>query len=191
MNRDAYLTELSGRLEHLPVKERTNVMDYYREYTAELERDGKDICEVIGTPNELVGSIYADTAMRGMSNPDSGVKEKVGGFKLAILSLFALPIGIPLAILFSVIGIPLFIAMIAVVIAVMVSSVVMFCIAITSLVAAICVVAANPMTAMFFAGTGLFMFGFAMFVKTFVKSLWNGSFKVLKGLFSCFSKKWD
>lgn len=184
MNRDAFLTELSGRLERLPAKERMQIMDYYREYTAYIEREGKDIVETIGTPNDVACNAVANAAMSDMSNTTGKAKDRIGGFGLAIFSLFALPIGLPLAIAMTVVIIALFIALLSVVLSVSIAALAVIIAGVASLVVAIILATSNPMTGVFFGGAGLFMIGFGNLLKLIVKPLWNGAFSLLGGLFS-------
>ena len=98
MNSEKYLTELSGYLNPLSKEEKRSAMEYYREYVADIESNGDDIVEKLGTPRDLANSILSDNALKSLNNPEESVKKKTHGCLVGILVLFAIPIGLPVAI---------------------------------------------------------------------------------------------
>ena len=98
MNSEKYLTELSGYLNPLSKEEKRSAMEYYREYVADIESNGEDIVEKLGTPRDLANSILSDNALKSLNNPEEKEKKKTHGCLLGVLVLFAIPIGLPIAI---------------------------------------------------------------------------------------------
>ncbi len=148
MNSEKYLTELSGYLNPLSKEEKRNAMEYYREYVADIEANGEDIVEKLGTPKDLANSILSDNAVKNLSNPDTEVKHKMHGCLIAVLVLFALPIGLPLAI-----------AAFALVIAFGATGVGLFVGAIGAVIAGFTFLFVIPMTGITFLGMSLVLVG--------------------------------
>lgn len=159
MNSEKYLTELSGYLNPLSKEEKRNAMEYYREYVADIEANGEDIVEKLGTPKDLANSILSDNAVKNLSNPDTEVKHKMHGCLIAVLVLFALPIGLPLAIAALAIIFAIFITGFALVIAFGATGVGLFVGAIGAVIAGFTFLFVIPMTGITFLGMSLVLVG--------------------------------
>ncbi len=183
MNREKYLSELEHFLSRMPDEERQSAMDYYREYTAELEANGEDIVSKLGNPKELAGSIIGEQALFDIDNREGGVRGRIGGFWLAVLAIFALPIGLPLAIAVAAVAFALLITVFAVVFALSAVVAAVGAAGIVSVLAAFVLWITAPATGAFFTGAGLFMTGFGIIAGWLVSMLWGVSFKLIKKLF--------
>ncbi len=184
MNREKYLSELEHYLSRMPDEERQSAMDYYREYTAELEANGEDIVSKLGNPRELAGSIIGEQALMDIDNQEGGVRGRIGGFWLAVLAIFALPIGLPLAIAVAAVAFALLIVIFAVVFALAVTVAAVGAVGIVSVLASFVLWITAPATGAFFAGVGLFMTGFGIIAGWLVFKIWGASFKLIRKLFS-------
>lgn len=183
MNREKYLGELEQYLSRMPDEEKQNAMDYYREYTAELETNGEDIVSKLGTPRELANRIMGEQALKELDNPKGGVKGRIGGFGLALLVIFALPIGLPLAIAVAVVALALLIVVVAVVFSFAVAVAAVMVVGVASILASCVLWITAPITGAFFGGAGLFMIGFGILAGWLVLKLWRVSFKLMKYFF--------
>lgn len=184
MNREQYLAELERYLAKLPQDERKNAMDYYREYTAELMENGQDIEAKLGSPRDLANSIIGEQALYEMDNPDAGIKGRMNGFGMAILMLFALPIGLPLALAVAAVAFALLIVIVVFVF------VLALTVAIVGVAGIVCVLVSFvlwitvPATGLFFSGAGVLMAGVGILGGFLVMKLWGVSFKLIRNIFS-------
>ncbi|MGN0152046.1 MAG: DUF1700 domain-containing protein [Wujia sp.] len=183
MNREKYLDELEKYLSRLSAEERQNAMDYYREYTAELEESGEDILVKLGTPQELANSIMGEQALRDLDDPKGGTRGRIGGFGLALLVIFALPIGLPLAIAVAAVALAILIVVIAVVFALAASVAAILATGIVSVIASVVLWITAPVTGLFFTGVGMFMVGFSLIGGWLVFKLWCLSFRLIRQFF--------
>lgn len=183
MNREKYLSELEHYLSRMSDEERQSAMDYYREYTAELDANGEDIVSKLGTPRELASSIIGEQALLDIDNPEGGVRGRIGGFWLAVLAIFALPIGLPLAIAVAAVAFALLITVLAVVFALAVAVAAIGAAGIASVLVSFVLWITAPVTGAFFTGAGLFMAGFGILAGWLVFKLWGASFKLIRNLF--------
>lgn len=184
MTRDRYLTELGRYLERLPKKELQRVMDYYYEYTGNLERSGVDLITQLGTPQELANAILSDSATNKMSNPDKGIKGRVDGFWMAVLAIFALPVALPVAIAFTCVGGALLLIVLVVMLVLVVVALAVAACGILSVSASIGVWLTSPMTGAVFTGMGLLLLGIGIIIVIFMTKLWGLAFKLIGKLFS-------
>ncbi len=159
MNSERYLTELSGYLNPLSKEEKKNAMEYYREYAADIESNGEDIVEKLGTPRDLANSILSDNALKSLNDPDESVKKKTHGCLIALLVLFALPVGLPLAIAAFAIILAFGITGFALVLAFGLSGIGILVGAIVAVVAGFTFLFSLPMTGIAIIGMSMMMVG--------------------------------
>lgn len=159
MNSEKYLTELSGYLNPLSKEEKKNAMEYYREYVADIESNGEDIVEKLGTPRDLANSILSDNALKQFNDPDAKVEKKMHGCLVGILALLALPVGLPLVIAALAIIFALFIVGFSIVFALGATGVGVLVGAIGAVIAGICFLFTMPITGITFFGMSLVMAG--------------------------------
>lgn len=107
MNREKYLKELSKYLERLPKKDYEDAMNYFEEYFDEVGEEGEiELIRELGSPKEAGDEIISRLFDKRKEN--DGFKSKAKKFfdfknmsksqivLIAILSVFALPILVPL-----------------------------------------------------------------------------------------------
>ena len=159
MSSEKYLTELSGYLNTLSKEEKRSAMEYYREYVADLEANGEDIVEKLGTPRDLANSILSDNALKQFNDPDVKVDKKMHGCLVGILALLALPVGLPLVIAALAIIFALFIVGFSIVVAFSATGIGLLVGAIGAVIAGVCFLFTLPVTGLTFLGMSLFMAG--------------------------------
>lgn len=98
MNREQFLLALSAELNRMSNEEKQAAMEYYREYTMELEADGKDLLATLGTPKEVANALLSDYATRNMLDINAPVKKKSNAVIIAIVLLCGLPVAFPIVI---------------------------------------------------------------------------------------------
>lgn len=183
MTRDKYLTELGRYLGRLPNKELQKTMDYYYEYTGNLEKNGIDLVAQLGTPEELANTILSDTAINRMSKPDKGIKGRIDGFWMAILAIFALPVALPVAIAFTCVGSALMLVGLVIMMALLIAAFAVGAGGILCITASISVWVTSPMTGIGFTGVGLVLLGAGLLVVLLMVKMWGVVFKLIGNLF--------
>lgn len=106
MNREEYLRELSKYLKKLPKKDYDDTMNYFEEYFDEVGVEGEqDLIRELGSPSVAASEILSKLLNENISKGESKDKFFYFGenrisrtFLIAILCIFAAPIGIPLTI---------------------------------------------------------------------------------------------
>lgn len=106
MNREEYLRELSKYLKKLPKKDYDDTMNYFEEYFDEVGVEGEqDLIRELGSPSVAASEILSKLLNENISKRESKDKFFYFGenrisrtFLIAILCIFAAPIGIPLTI---------------------------------------------------------------------------------------------
>lgn len=183
MSREDYLTELSKYLNKLPGEEQKNAMEYYREYTEELERNGEDIEAKLGKPKDVANTILGEAALRRMDNPEKGIKSRMDGFWLGVLAIFALPIGLPLALAIVCLAFAVLITVIAVLIALIVAAFAVGLGGVLSVLASIGIWLEAPMTGLTFTGAGMFLIGLGILSVLIIIKLWALAFRLISRIF--------
>ncbi|MCL2839974.1 MAG: DUF1700 domain-containing protein [Defluviitaleaceae bacterium] len=163
MTKIEFLTQLENRLKVLPVNERQDALDYYEGYISDAENETAAIAQ-LGTPGEVAANILANYVSKTPSHGYSRTvrKEGAGGAKTAvmvILALFAIPIGLPLAIALAAVAFSLFIALLSVVFAVGVTGVALVVSGIIAIVTFPIFLVQDFSSALVVGGTGLIGLG--------------------------------
>ncbi|MDR2665178.1 MAG: DUF1700 domain-containing protein [Oscillospiraceae bacterium] len=101
MTKREFLDKLRRRLRALPRDEIDAAVSYYDEYISDAGDEAEAIAQ-LGSPLEVAGLIAAGAAAGiGAGGEGASSGEKRGGARtaaIAVLSVFALPVGLPLAI---------------------------------------------------------------------------------------------
>ncbi|MDR1299921.1 MAG: DUF1700 domain-containing protein [Oscillospiraceae bacterium] len=116
MTKRKFLDRLRRLLRALPRDEVDAAMSYYDEYISDSE-DEAEAMAALGSPWEVAGRIAAGAAA-GVGKDGEGVEagKKRGGARTAsmvILAIFALPVGLPLAIAFAAVAFSVAVAALA------------------------------------------------------------------------------
>lgn len=100
MSRDEYLRILARELRKLPREEFDRAMEYYTEYFEEAGPENVEaVMADLGSPVEVAREIIRDTALKRMDDPVKSMKKGFSSIWIIILSIFAAPIALPVAIL--------------------------------------------------------------------------------------------
>jgi uncharacterized membrane protein len=170
---NSYLEDVRKELKDIPYEDSVEIIQYYEEYFADADMSLEEIVEKYGTPKKFAKSLK----MNYFLNQDDGAMEQKAPVHakarihlawLIVLSLFASPLLIPLAIgvlavAFAVlmsIG-ALLIAAYSVLIAFLAGGLIM-------IVSGIGVVFQNPATTFVFVGAGLLLTGLGIVITPFV-----------------------
>jgi len=118
MSKAEYLEKLRRNLRALPENSAKDALEYYEDYLSEAEA-GQDLAgamERLGTPNEVAAKILAEFAVADIkvSETEKTDKPHRGGMKVALgitLTIFAVPVGVPVAAAVGVIAIALLVVL--------------------------------------------------------------------------------
>lgn len=115
MNRMEYMERLEKKLKRLPKEDYDKAISYFEEYFEEAgpENEAQAI-EDLGAPEMAADQIIRDFAQVYASRPEKNVKKSFSGVWVAVLALFAAPIGLPLALAFGCVGLALVVVVAAV-----------------------------------------------------------------------------
>ena len=99
MTRSEFINEMESALAGLPHSEVSRITEYYDEIFNEALDDGKteeEICEGLDKPEDIAGRVRAEIAfVRAEQEPTAKTMSTV---LVVVLGIFALPVGLPIAI---------------------------------------------------------------------------------------------
>jgi uncharacterized membrane protein len=159
MNREEYLRELEKNIHSLPQNEIDDALTFYNEYLADMEENNPQNLNRLDPPQQIAAQIKADTAMKGIN--DKSKKNKIGLSTAwtVLLAVFALPIGLPIAISIATVAISLIVVAVAVLISLGAAAVSLTVYGIASLIAAIIILPTSFAATVFHLGFGLLTLG--------------------------------
>jgi len=99
MTKHIFLEQLAAKLHALPKEERQDALEYYEGYISDAEDEAIAIAE-LGTPSEVAAGILSNYVQHGPRSYSSGHRTPKRGLRsayIAILAIFAVPVGLPLA----------------------------------------------------------------------------------------------
>lgn len=98
MNREEYMKRLTYRLRKLPREDYDKAVSYFTEYfeDAGAENEAQAI-EDLGEPEMAAAQIVREMAVENAKEPIKDVKRGFSAIWIGILAVFAVPIGLPLA----------------------------------------------------------------------------------------------
>ena len=117
MTKHEYLEKLANKLRALPMHEVSAAIEYYDSYLSDADDEAAAIAQ-LGPPGEVAATILSDYAAHKPKGSPQG-HSRIRTLYIALLAIFALPIGLPLI----VAAIGLIIGLIAVVISVIAAGV--------------------------------------------------------------------
>ena len=186
MNKKEFLYELRKELERLPFEERESAIQYYEEY---FEEAGPELEEqtanTLGAPKEVAAGILADFVVKDNQKPAKNAKQGFSKVWLTIITIFASPIAVPVAVALAAVALVLAIAAFLVMRCVFLAG---FSLLLTGLLCAVCsifVLAQSPATTLFFFGVGLVAVGIGILISRF--GIWLGR-KSINGVARVFGK---
>ena len=159
MNRHEFIEELKKKLRKLPFDEIKEAVDYYEGYfdDAGVENEQAVLAE-LGSPAAVASQIIATFAIKEAEADGSG-KKKWRVAWLVILSIFASPIAIPLALSAGVVAIALIVTLSVVLISFFAAGAAIFIRGIACVVAGFLVIFQSVPTTLFYLGAGLMLLG--------------------------------
>lgn len=169
MNKDKFIEELKRKLKRLPKEEVDNIITYYLDYFEDADKGESEVLKELGDPSEIASQILSEYAFN--SDVENNKKNNANKILLVILSIFAAPIALPLAIaaivvLFAmvlVIG-ALLLSLTIITLAFMLSGV------ITSIAGAL-VIVQGPATGVLYIGIGLASIGIGILSGLAIRNL--------------------
>lgn len=169
MNKDKFIEELRRKLKRLPKEEVDNIITYYLDYFEDADKDEAEVLRELGYPSKIASQILSDYAFN--SGVGNNKKNNTNKILLVILSIFAAPIALPLAIaviailfaMFLVIG-SLLLSFAMITLSFILAGV------ITSIVGAL-VMVQGPATGILYIGIGLASIGIGVLSGLGVKNL--------------------
>jgi len=108
MNRRDFFAVLIGELRNIEPLELQDVLQYYNEYFDEAgEENEHAVIEELGPPKQLAVEIRANSAIKYLEKGKLSTKKSFNAVWIAIGTIFAAPIALPLAIAFGAVAITL------------------------------------------------------------------------------------
>ena len=164
MTKHEFLSQLSHKLRALPESEKRDALEYYDGYISDADNEAAAIAE-LGRPGEVAAIILSNYVSRPADRRPG--KTGIRTAYLAILAVFALPVGVPLAAAaFSII-----VALAAVVFSVVVTGVAL-------LAAGIAVLITSPFAMMYDFWLGMFIGGLGLVSLGIGILIFKGSIKL-------------
>ena len=178
MKKSEFLSELALKLKRLPQSEIDAAINYYEEYFDEAgEENEQTVIEELISPSavaaKLIGEYAVKDAETNIQREKDNTKKRTNPFLLVILGVFALPIGVPLAVAFAAVIFALLISVLAVGFSFVVSG---GAVVLTSVVTA----GVGIFTLFSHFGTGLFLLGSGLFGFAAGMAVCIGMFKLTK-----------
>ena len=110
MTGNEFLSKLEHRLRALPENERHDALEYYMGYLADAEYDEATAIERLGTPGEVAAKIIAEYALVEAPETEPPKKHGLQVAWTVILAVFAVPVGLPLALAAGAVAFALLVA---------------------------------------------------------------------------------
>jgi uncharacterized membrane protein len=169
MDKRTYLAKLETALSGLSREERNAAMEYYMEYFDEAGPENEaSAMASLGTPSSLAAQIRAEVAVRGLGTEKVRGRERkrsgIGAVWVVVLGIFALPIGLPIAIAVFAVVIAVLIVLFAVLVSLFACVISLLVAGILSTVAGFSLLGTEFATAIFYIGSGFFSIGLAFFL---------------------------
>lgn len=98
MSRNEYMKEMGYHLRRLPKEDLERAMEYFEEYFDEAGPEHEQqAAEDLGAPDLAADQIIRELAIENAKSPNPSVKRGVSAVWVGILAVFAVPVGLPLA----------------------------------------------------------------------------------------------
>ena len=110
MTKNEFLSQLERRLRALPENERNDAIEYYSGYLDDAAEDEAVAIEHLGSPAEVAANIVAEYAVSDTRFPAETEQDRKSSLPIVwtvIIAVFAVPVGLPLAIAVAVVAIAL------------------------------------------------------------------------------------
>ena len=169
MTKNEFLTQLGHRLRALPEDERNDAIEYYSGYLDDAGEDVVSAIEHLGSPAEVAAKIVAEYAVSDTGGSDDTVKDRKLALSVlwtVILAVFAVPVGLPIAVAVAVVAIALLVVIFSLVIAFGATAIGLFAGGIAAVLGSVLALFQNAPLALTMFGSALVIIGLGiMFVK--------------------------
>jgi len=114
MNKSEFLKALSKQLKLMPKEDREDALTFYSEYLEDYGfAENEDVTAKLGTPKEVAKNMIAEITMKHIdSNEEKKSAKKTATIVwIAIISIFSMPISLPIALCLLIVVLALFITL--------------------------------------------------------------------------------
>ena len=114
MNKSEFLKALSKQLKLMPKEDREDALTFYTEYLEDYGfAEDEDVTAKLGTPKEVAKNMIAEITMKHIdSNEEKKSAKKTATIVwIAIISIFSLPISLPIALCLLLVILALFVSL--------------------------------------------------------------------------------
>jgi len=157
------------KLKRLSKEEVDNVLDYYLGYFDDSEKDESEVINELGSPSTIASQILCDYAFN--TNKKEKSKGGLNRVVLVILSIFAAPIALPLAIALIAIVLAMTIVVGALIFSFAAVALSLLLVGVVACVVGFLIIFQHPATGMLYIGIGLIVNGFGILVAIGVKAI--------------------
>lgn len=105
MNRTEFFRILISELRDIQASELQDVLQYYNEYFDDAGAENEQsVLEELGSPQKIAAAIRETSTLNYITSGQAGPKRSLNALWVTLIAIFALPVGLPLALsLFAVI----------------------------------------------------------------------------------------
>ena len=173
MTKNEFLSQLGHRLRALPENERNDATEYYSGYLDDAGEDEAEAIEHLGSPADVAAKIVAEYAVSDNGDAEETAQDRKRMLPIVwtvILAIFAVPVGLPLAVAVAAVAIALLAVIFSLVVAFGATAFGLFAGGLAAAVASIIALFQNVPLALMMLGSTLVILGLGiMFAKlTFV-----------------------
>ena len=114
MNKSEFLKALSKQIKLMPKEDREDALTFYTEYLEDYGfAEDEDVTAKLGTPKEVAKNMIAEITMKHIdSNEEKKSAKKTATIVwIAIISIFSLPISLPIALCLLLVILALFVSL--------------------------------------------------------------------------------
>lgn len=184
MNKDKFISRLKFKLSKLPEEDRENALRYYTDYFEDAGPDHEEeILAELGNPDEVAAQILSDYAIHSMEAQPRSVKRGLSAVWMVLLSVFAAPIALPLAITAVAVGLVLILCVLVVLLCLYVVVFTFLAAGLACVLTALYVAFHHFPTALTLAGIGVFACGLGLLLWPPIFALSRKSIQGLAHLF--------
>ena len=158
MDRRDFIDELKKRLRKLPYDEIKEAVDYYEGYFDDAGQENEDaVLSELGSPSAVAAQIIAGFAVK--ATKEESVKKSWRTAWLVVLTVFAAPVAVPLALAAGLLAIAFIIVISAFLLSLFAAAICLVAGGIIGVVIGILVIAQSVPTTLFLLGLGLLLLG--------------------------------
>ncbi|MDR0899641.1 MAG: DUF1700 domain-containing protein [Lactobacillaceae bacterium] len=171
---DDYFTQTEKYLNNVPVDDRKELIQFYKEQALDAQLDSTQLEEKYGTPKNFARKLKIEYFIDNDNQTESSTKNKISGLQLVamvILGLFATPVLIPLAVVVVLSFAALIGGLLAFIFAVYAGIVATLGVGLVSIFVGFGLFGQSIASAIFYIGLGIFLTGLVIFGGSIVVNL--------------------